>query len=345
MTKTAAVELLRPIWQRVLQRPSIQVTDDFFALGGDSPLAAQLFAEIGEVCGRPLPPLLIYSAPTIEALAALLESPEPPRIPPLVLLKQGNQKPPVFIAPGLGDTVFDLFHLVERIDSLQPIYGMQPRGLDGVDEPLTSVEAMAQFQFEAIKQLQPQGPYFLIGYSLGGLVALEIAQRLSAGGEKVALLALVDSYPHRTQLGLIQKMLLSFRLAKRRIWSPRSSASGSTRARLSESKGGSAFPTNHSASRSGVAERMRHAAYQALKRYRPQFYRGEIKFVRADISTEFPDKPIAVWSHLAEQVSVETIPGDHWSILTKQYEKLGSTLTRYVREVQGGRLNSGAIVL
>jgi acetoacetyl-CoA synthetase len=345
MTKTSALQLLLPIWQRLLQRPSILATDNFFALGGNPASAAQLFAEIGRLSGRHLTPLLIYSAPTIEALAALLESPDPPRIPPLVLLKHGNQKPPIFIAHGLGGTVFDLFHLVERIDCQQPIYGMQARGLDGMDEPLTSVEAMAQFQLEAIKQLQPQGPYFLIGYSLGGLVALEIARHLSVGGEKVALLALVDSYPHRKQLGLIQKMLLSFRLAKRRVWSPQSSASRRTRSDFSESKDGNTFQTNQSTSMSGVAERMRDAAYLALKRHRPQFYRGEIKFVRAEISTEFPDNPVAVWSHLAEQVSVETIPGGHWSMLTKQCEKLGSTLTRYVREAQSGRLSSGSTVL
>ena len=345
MTRTSALELLLPIWQRVLRQPSIQATDDFFAVGRDPASATQLFAEIGKVCGRHLSPLLLYSAPTIETLAVLLENPEPPRIPPLVLLKPGNRKPPIFIAPGLGGTVFDLFHLVERMDCQQPMYGMQARGLDGMDDPLTSVEAMAQFHLEAIRGLQPQGPYFLIGYSLGGLVALEIAQRLSAGGEKVALLALVDAYPHRTQLDLIQKMLLTFRLAKRRIWSPSSSASGRTRSRFSESKSGNAVRIGQPTSVSGVAERMRGSAYLALKRYRPQFYRGEIKFVRADISTEFPDDPMAVWSHLAEKVSVETIPGDHWSMLAKQYEKLGSTLTRHVREALAGSPNSGATVL
>jgi thioesterase domain-containing protein len=89
--------------------------------------------------------------------------------------------------------VLGLFQLVEKLESAHPIYGMQAGGIDGVDEPLRSVEAMAQFHLEAIKQLQPHGPYFLIGYSLGGLVVLEIAQRLSAGGEKIALLALVES--------------------------------------------------------------------------------------------------------------------------------------------------------
>ena len=219
-TKSSAVEFLLPIWQRVLQRSSIRTEDNFFDLGGSPASAAQLFSEVAKGCGRHLPAVLIYSAPTIEALAQVLEQPEPPRVPPLLLLKAGTVHPPVFIAHGLGDNVLDLFRLANAIESPHPIYGMQARGIDGLDAPLASVEEMAQFHLDAIKKLQTEGPYFLIGYSLGGLVALEIAQRLSAGGEKVALLALVDSYPHRTQLSLIQNALLSFRLAKRRIFSP-----------------------------------------------------------------------------------------------------------------------------
>ena len=333
MTKTTAVELLIPIWQRVLQRSSIRVNDNFFDLGGNPTSAAKLFGEIAEVCGRHLSPVLVYSVPTIEALAAVLEQPDQPRVPPLLLLKAGTEPPPIFIAHGLGDTVLDLFQLVEKIESAHPIYGMQARGVDGVDEPLTSVEAMAQFHLEAIKQLQPHGPYFLIGYSLGGLVALEIAQRLSAGGEKIALLALVESYPHRNQLGLVQRMLVSLRLAKRQARLLSASAFGGTRSKISEPFGRKASQSsNYELLMRDVRKRMRESAHLALKRYRPQFYRGEMRFVRAEIGTLFPDDPVAVWSHLAEQFEIETIPGDHWSVLTTGFDKLGSTLTDYLRE-------------
>jgi acetoacetyl-CoA synthetase len=333
MTKTPAVELLISIWQRVLQRSSLRVNDNFFDLGGNPASAAKLFGEIAEVCGRHLSPVLVYSVPTIEALAAVLEQPDQPRVPPLLLLKAGTEPRPIFITHGLGDTVLDLFQLVEKIESAHPIYGMQARGIDGVDEPLTSVEAMAQFHLEAIKQLQPHGPYFLIGYSLGGLVALEIAQRLSAVGEKVALLALVDSYPHRNQLGLIQNALLSFRLAKRRLLSPGASVLGKPRAEYSESIDGNAsLGSQIPESVSSVMQRMRDSAHLALKHYRPQYYGGRINFVRPAISTAFPDDPAAVWSHLAAQFEVETIPGNHWSMLTIEFEKLGSVLSGYLRE-------------
>jgi acetoacetyl-CoA synthetase len=333
MTKPPAVELLIPIWQRVLQRSSIRVNDNFFDLGGNPASAAKLFGEIAEVCGRHLSPVLVYSVPTIEALAAVLEQPDQPRVPPILLLKAGTEPTPIFIAHGLGDTVLDLFQLVEKIESAHPLYGMQARGIDGVDEPLTSVEAMAQFHLEAIKQLQPHGPYFLIGYSLGGLVALEIAQRLSAGGEKIALLALVESYPHRNQLGLVQRMLVSLRLAKRQARLLSASAFGRTRSEISAPFGGKASQSSHyERLMRDVSKRMRGSAHMALKRYRPQFYRGEMRFVRAEIGTIFPDDPVAVWSHLAEEFEIETIPGDHWSVLTTGFDKLGSTLTDYLHE-------------
>jgi acetoacetyl-CoA synthetase len=333
MTKKSAAEFLLPIWQRVLQRSSIETKDNFFDLGGSPASAAQLFSEVAKGCGRHVPAVLIYNAPTIEALAEVLEQPEAPRVPPLLLLRAGTVLPPVYIAHGLGDTVFDLFRLVNTIQSPHPIYGMQARGIDGVDPPLASVEEMAEFHLEAIHKLQTHGPYFLIGYSLGGLVALEIAQRLSASGEEVALLALIDSYPHRDRLSLIQNARMSLRLAKRRILSPSASVARETHAESSESVdrntslGGHGLKSMHR-----VMQRMRDSAYLALKRYRPRFYVGEIKFVRPAISTDFPSNPAAVWSQFAAHFEVETIPGDHWSMLTTEFERLGSVLSDYLRE-------------
>jgi acetoacetyl-CoA synthetase len=333
MTGTSVAEVLFPIWQRVLRKPSIDANDNFFALGGNPSLAARLFAEIAEACGRDLPPVMIYAAPTIETLAALLERPNPPRVPPLLLLKAGAGRSPIFIAHGLGDTVFGLFQLVEKIESPRLIYGMQARGIDGVDEPFTSIEAMAQFHLDAIRQLQPHGPYFLIGYSLGGLVTLEIAQSLSAGGEEVALLALVDSYPDKSRLSVSQRLLLSFRLAKRRARTLLESAPRGTQSQSPEGGRGNASHRSQSDTAvSRVRRLMRDAAYLALKRYHPRFYPGKIKFVKAEISTYFPDNPVAVWSHLAEEFEVETIPGDHLGMLTTQFEKLSSVLSAYLQE-------------
>src|SRR5271169_1736415 len=92
---STTVEVLTSIWQRVLQRQPISVEDNFFDLGGDSLSALELFNEIARVCGRELPPVMIYQAPTVAALAAVLEQPTTAPFPPLVLLKSGSEKPPV----------------------------------------------------------------------------------------------------------------------------------------------------------------------------------------------------------------------------------------------------------
>jgi thioesterase domain-containing protein/acyl carrier protein len=314
------VEVLAPIWQRVLQLPSIGINDDFFDLGGDSSLALQLFTEIAEACGPELPPVMIYQAPTIAALAALLEQPIAPRFPALVSLKPGLEKPPVFIAHGLGGSVIDFFQPVRHIQSEHAIYGMQARGIDGVDDPLDRIEDMAEFHLSAIRELQPHGPYLLIGYSLGGLVVLEMAQRLFAQGERVALLAMLDAYPHMRYLSLGQRTRLIARQTKRGLRA------------LGDFTGSASYQPPAGVSFTPAMQRVRDGAYLALTRYRPRFYPGTVRFVRAEISSGFPNDAAAVWTKLTDKFEVETVPGDHLGMIATHFDRLASVLSRYIDE-------------
>ena len=340
---SAMVELLTPIWRHVLQLPSINSDENFFDLGGDSALALQLFNEIAEACGRELPPVMIYHAPTIDSLATLLEQSTPPRCPPVVLLKSGNPMPPVFITHGLGGSVMDFFQVVKHMQCPNPIYGMQAKGLDGADEPFDDIADMARFYLSAIKELQPRGPYLLIGFSLGGLVTLEMARLLCATGEKVALLAMLDSYPHVRFLEPIQQLRLRLRLAKRHALLlsrlPIQDAvayitrRSERRLRIPGDRSGKARYQTSTAT-SPVIQRVRESAYLALTRYRPHPYRGKVKFVRAEISTDFPEDPAAVWSKFLGAIEIDTVPGDHLEIMTTHFEHLASLLSRYVRQAQ-----------
>jgi acetoacetyl-CoA synthetase len=324
------METLLPIWQSVLRRSSVRTTDNFFQLGGTPSSASMLVAEIAEAFGREFPAAIICAAPTLETMAALLEDPAPPRVPPLLLLKPGADFPPVFIAHGLGGDVLGLSDLAGKIETRHPIYGMQARGIDGIDEPLTSIAAMAQYHLDAIKQLQPHGPYFLIGYSLGGLVTLEIAQRLVAGGEKVALLALVDAYPEKRHLSMDQYLRLSVRIALRSAWSLIASPLRPTQPPIAE--GADASYGHEPDAIRRVMQRMREAEYLALRSYRPRFYQGTIRFVKAAISGSFPDNPAAVWSRLAEKLEVKSVPGDHVGMIATHFEELAAVLSRYLAE-------------
>jgi aspartate racemase len=316
-------EVLTEIWQRVLQLPSVGRNDNFFELGGDSALAVQLFAEIAEVCGRQLPAVMIYHVPTITSQLALLDLRSTPELSPLVMLKSGVQGPSLFIASGLGGGPAEFFQLVKYIQTSHGIYGLQFKGIEGFDNPCERIEEMADFYLQAILRFQPRGPYLLAGYSLGGLVALEMARTLTAKGHRVGLVTMIDSYPDINFLATGQRLRLSAQRAKQSALNfirPQG-----TRIRL----GG--LPSQDAISTFAPAfERVREAAYNALRGYKPTFYPGVVKFVRAAEVTQFPENPKAVWSHLVGRLEVESVPGDHLGMLTTQYETLASVLNRHL---------------
>ena len=336
------IEALTPIWERVLQRSPIGPEDNFFDLGGDAITAVRLFGEIARALGRELPAAWIYQTPTIAALAAVLDLPEMPKFPALVLLRPGAEEPPVFIAHGLGGNVLSLFHLIKDVRTEHPIYGMQARGIDGMDEPFGRVEDEALFFLEAMLKIQPHGPYFLVGYSFGGLVTLEMAQSLSERGEKVGLLAMLETYPHKRFLPFAERaglrvrlikhhartlMKLPFRAALSYITNP------AERMLYRARKGGESVRTAPSGpAPSSAARRMRDYGYRAYRNYRPGSYCGKIKFVKAAITFPFPDDPASYWGKLAGELQVETVPGDHHGILRTDSQELADILSRYLRE-------------
>ncbi len=186
---------LARIWKDVLGIRSVSVRHNFFALGGHSLLAVRLFARIENVLGRRLPLATLFQAPTIEQLASVMRE-EGWSAPwsSLVVIQGGGSRPPFFCVPGVGGNVVGFHMLARHLGADQPVYGLQARGLDGVAPPDTSVERMATHYLEQMKAVVPRGPYYLGGASFGGKVAYEMARRLESEGERVALLALFDTF-------------------------------------------------------------------------------------------------------------------------------------------------------
>jgi acetoacetyl-CoA synthetase len=340
----ATIDVLTPIWQRVLRRADVGPEDNFFDLGGDPSSAAELFGEIAKVSGRELSPLRIYQAPTLAALAALLEQPATPRFPAVVPIRVGGQEPAIFVTHGLGGCVTEVFHLARNIHTQRPIYGLQSKGYVGNEEPLARVEDMAEVYLEAMKALQPHGPYILIGYSFGGLVMLEIAQRLLGSGQKVALLAMLETYPHRSRLLLMQRLSLYASLAKRHaaiagklpIRKKLAYLTRRSERRSFDGGAGSQEPGSRLSFPPGP-ERVRDADAQAWARYQPRFYRGKVNFVKAavDISL-FPRDPEAVWANLVEEFVIDSVPGNHFGIVSTFYRDLAAVLSRQLAAAFSG---------
>jgi acetoacetyl-CoA synthetase len=339
------IDVLTQIWQRVLQRSPIDSEDNFFDLGGKDSSADSIFAEIAQVCGRELPSATICYAPTIAALAALLEQPDLPRYSPFVPLKQGAEKPPIIIAHGLGGRA-SFSELAKHIRTGHPIYGIQAKGVDGMEEPFERIEDMAQFYLDALNQLQPEGPYILIGYSFGGLVALEMAQRLSGDGKKIALLVLIDTYPHPRWFPPGQRLWLTAKrtrghisdLTDMPIRGAFSSVVQALKRRLHIAAHRRIVPPGRS--RLSFAEttlRVKESDFLALERYRPRFYEGKIRFVKPQTNSYLPNDPTALWKTLATELEVETVPGDHLAMVGTRFASLAAVLTRYVEEAVDGR--------
>ena len=185
---------LTRIWQEILGLDSIGPDQNYFDLGGDSSLAAHLFARIEAIFGIKLPLATLFDAPTIEELAQVLRSEASPTgWSPLVAIQTSGSRPPFFCVHGAGGNVLIYRDLARRLGPDQPFYGLQALGLDGACPPLTRIEDMAVLYVKEIRRMQPQGPYFLGGYCMGGTVAFEVAQQIQAQGQRVALLALFDT--------------------------------------------------------------------------------------------------------------------------------------------------------
>jgi aspartate racemase len=187
---------LQRLWQRLLGREHIARQDNFFELGGNSLLAARLAAQIDRLLGCSLPIATLFQSPTIESLARRLSDED--WMPPwssLVPLQTQGDRPPLFFVHGQWGNVFRLVDLVPLLGPQQPCYGIQAVGLDGRRARHTRVEDMAAHYVREIVSFQPHGPIYLAGYSLGGVLAFEVARQLHQVGRRVALLAVFDSQP------------------------------------------------------------------------------------------------------------------------------------------------------
>lgn len=182
------------VWSGLLGIDRIGVHDSFFDLGGTSLDLTRLRAEIRRQLGVELDMRDLYSAPTVEMTAMLLEPSHRtrPQPSPLVPIKPTGGRPPLFLVHAVGGSVVPYLPLARLIDPDQPLYGLEDPGLDG-GPVTTSLTALAAKYVDAIRVVQPHGPYHLGGWSLGGVVAAEMAGQLTAAGEQVALVVMLDT--------------------------------------------------------------------------------------------------------------------------------------------------------
>ena len=202
------------IWENTLHLRPIGIHNNFFELGGDSKLIASLLVAIEKTYGRQFPLALLYEAPTIEQLAAILrqENWSVPR-KSLVPIQPNGSRPPLFGIHVLGKGLKTYRSLLPYLGAEQPVYGLHYRlgvvPTERYTEALTTVPDLAAHYIQEMQLLQPKGPYHLCGHSFGGFVAFEMARQLQDCGERVALLILFDTIVPDSfkRLSLAQRIL------------------------------------------------------------------------------------------------------------------------------------------
>ena len=208
-------QVLTQIWSRILRVKKISINDNFFELGGHSLLAVRLITEIEKFCHVRLPLATLFQTPTIAEFSEVLRKENwTPSWSSLVPICTSGSRPALFLMHSHGGNTLEYHTLAHLLQPDQPVYSLQTLGLDGRIHADSTVEQMAASYIEEIQSIQARGPYFLGGFCLGGLIALEAAHQLTEAGHEVGSLSIIQSmHPSamvfRSDVSSIQKFWYS----------------------------------------------------------------------------------------------------------------------------------------
>jgi thioesterase domain-containing protein len=308
-------------------------------------------AQIEARFSQELPLSTLFQAGTIEHLATLLRSSSESQWSPLVGIQTAGAKLPFFCAHPLGGNVLGYVDLARYLTLEQPFYGLQAPGVDGQREPYNRIEDLAAHYIEALSLVQRSGPYLLGGHSLGGIVAFEMAQQLQAQGQKVALLAIMDTpapINGETPEPIDEaKWLYKRARVLERFFGENLSISYDKLQQLESEEQLSYFldklrcahliPPDAGQQMIRRILQVQKASHQALQSYIPQVYRGRITLFRASevlaedsggvFAQSFRDRALA-WGELTtEPVKIQSVPGNHITMLAEPHVRvLGNKL-------------------
>ncbi|WP_327675288.1 non-ribosomal peptide synthetase [Kitasatospora sp. NBC_00458] len=211
--RTPREKLLCDLFAEVLGLPGVSVDDGFFDLGGHSLLAMKLLGRIRTALGADLGMRALFEAPTVAGLARRLDPADSPTaatgtatgggapartagadaLDVLLPLRAGGTRAPLFCVHPAAGISWVYSGLLRHLGPDRPVYGLQARGLHGGSP--AAVTEIAEDYVRELRAVQPEGPYHLLGWSFGAVVAQAMAVRLQADGAEVALLALLDGAP------------------------------------------------------------------------------------------------------------------------------------------------------
>jgi acetoacetyl-CoA synthetase len=272
---------------------------------------------------------------------------ETPAVAGCVAMKPGNDDPPIFMIPGAPGSVLQLGPIAAAMTAPMPIYALKPRGLEAGETPLEHLSDMAAYAIDLMRKVRPHGPYFLVGYSAGGLVALEMAQQLAAAGEDVPVVVLLDTYPSREIWPLSCHAEILVRQAFRSIWALRRCTlrqfTNDVKRRvrslfwyLAASGVKLASPQPLVAEGTDAASRRVHVAtFNAGEAYRPSRYPGKVVFLQPEYVLNLePKAPRKVWGQFLPNFVIRRVPGSHLTMLEEGAAVTAAEIARCVTEAR-----------
>lgn len=182
------------IWEDIFSRENIGIEDDFFELGGHSLMALHIMSQFERQTGTKLPAERLFKNPTIlSLLASITDQDELKQSQSLIPIKTTGSKMPLYIIHGDGLYVLSFKDLAKYVDAEQPLYGLQPADLNGVNHQIETMADIAGHYVDEIIEHNPNGPYAIAGYSFGGYVAIEMARQFASLGKEVKMLGIFDT--------------------------------------------------------------------------------------------------------------------------------------------------------
>ena len=326
---------LAAIWADVLNVRPIGVRDDFFELGGHSYQAAVLLTRVQERLGHSLPLGALFAAPTVEKLAAVLQRKlEIGTAGSLVPVRDEGTRPPVFLIAGVGGHVFTFHKFGRLLGPEQPAYGVKAIGVDGSTDSPDRFEDIAARYAEEIAAERPDGPVILGGYSIGGLIAFELALQLQAAGRQVGPLIVFDGsapdYPRLRPLPqrLFAHLVNLFRCRGAERWTYVRQRLGQLKQRLLRATGLSArgwgTPTIEGMDPlpQDALKRVWVSLHIAQSRYKPRRkFDGPVLLFKATAKEAWTaaayDDPLLGWERWATgPVEMHPVPGGHLEVFS-----------------------------
>lgn len=340
-------------FRTVLRQPSLSRQSSFFDVGGQSIAAVRLFRSINKKFGIDLAISTLLRHPTPAALAAYIDDVLHPGKASsgssgsyrfLVQISEIYQSsnPPLYICAGAGGNVLNMRDVARGLAPDLSVVGIQARGLLASEQPHTNFENMAKDYLDEIRRFQPNGPYYLGGYSAGGIVAFEMARQLLAQGEQVGMVVLFDTIlPSTTSLSVRDK--IDWRMAKIK----RNGLSDFVSTKLRRDFDGFRKAL-HSDERTWIERRLRQAISASFGSYQLRPYDGEVLLLRPplEIVRTLPDgraispdgtvvRSDNFWSSFAKNLKVRVVGGNHYNFM--EGENSSDLANTILREIIGAR--------